>query len=65
MSQALYEQLKTHIQELDDEYEKFHSKGNKTACTRCRKHLMAIHKLSKQIRKQLMVEKTALPKRKR
>lgn len=49
---------------LEEDYDKFR-KYNKTAGTRCRKHVLAISKLTTKLRKELLEEKKMMIKPKK
>jgi len=48
-----YDELKALVEELEFDFEKFYSRGNKAAGTRLRKGLMEIRNLSQEIRKEI------------
>lgn len=60
-----YEALKGLFESLEKDFSKFSLKNNKASCTRCRKQLMDITKISKVMRKQLIDEKKSLPVKKK
>ena len=55
-------ELRTIMIALDKDYDKFKTKYNKTACTRCRKHVLDISKLTGKLRKQLLEERKTMVK---
>ena len=65
MSRDTINELRTIMVALDKDYDKFTNKYNKSACTRCRKHVLDISKLTTKLRKELLEEKKNMVKPKK
>jgi hypothetical protein len=59
MSVQTYSEVKQLIEQIDEDFAKFHDKSNKTAGTRCRLAVLAIQKLLPLLRKQILEERKA------
>jgi hypothetical protein len=59
MSENLFEQLKTLLASLEEDANKFYTKGNKTAGTRLRKGMQDVKNLAQEVRKEVSELKNA------
>jgi len=50
MDSSRYNEFKTLMEGMQDDFEKFYNKGNSAAGTRVRKHLQELAKLCKEVR---------------
>jgi len=50
MDSSRYNEFKTLMEGMQDDFEKFYNKGNNAAGTRVRKHLQELAKLCKEVR---------------
>jgi hypothetical protein len=54
-----YDELLNHVQQLEDDFNKFYDKGNKAAGTRIRKGMQDLKKLAQDIRTEIQEKKNA------
>ena len=59
MDSSRYNEFKTLMEGMQDDFEKFYNKGNGAAGTRVRKHLQELDKLCKEVRNDVTAVKNA------
>ena len=55
----MYNDLKSHVESLEDDFSKFYDKGNKAAGTRVRKGMQDLKKMAQDIRVDVQEQKNA------
>ncbi|NTW49604.1 MAG: histone H1 [Chlorobiales bacterium] len=53
-----YQELKSMVQAMEEDFQKFYEKGNKSAGTRVRKHMSDLKNLAQKIRVEVQEMKT-------